>query len=136
MTNRKTLAQAEAAAEDAASDTQERFAKTPTKDYFAVIFSTVLRDDVQGYEEMAAKILELGLQQPGCLGAEGARDATGFGITVTYWDSEESIAAWKAHAKHLVAQKMGQEHWYLHYELRVAKVTRSYCGPHGRWLDG
>ncbi|MBT2130405.1 antibiotic biosynthesis monooxygenase family protein [Aliiroseovarius lamellibrachiae] len=54
------------------------------------------------------------------------------GITVSYWKDEASIAAWKAQAKHLVAQKMGIEQWYAHYELRVAKVERAYSGPEGR----
>ena len=77
-------------------------------------------------------MFELALEQPGCFGAESTRDADGLGITVSYWKDEASIAAWKAQAKHLVAQKMGIEQWYAHYELRVAKVERAYSGPEGR----
>jgi heme-degrading monooxygenase HmoA len=91
-----------------------------------------MSDDDAGYREMGEKMFELARQQPGCFGAETARDDTQFGITVSYWDSEESIAAWKQNAKHLVAQNMGIERWYTHYELRIAKVGRSYSGPVGR----
>jgi heme-degrading monooxygenase HmoA len=63
------------------------------------------------------------------LGVESARDAAGFGITVSYWRDEDSIARWKAVAAHLAAQTLGRERWYAHYELRVAKVERAYAKP-------
>ncbi|MDR9485918.1 MAG: antibiotic biosynthesis monooxygenase [Sediminimonas sp.] len=110
----------------------ERFAKAPNDHHYAVIFSSQLADDDDGYAEMGDKMFELALQQPGCFGAESARDETGFGITVSYWDSEESIARWKEDARHLVAQRMGIERWYTHYELRIARVERAYSGPRGR----
>ena len=70
--------------------------------------------------------------QPGCLDAESARGLDGLGITVSYWKDEASIAAWKNEALHLVAQRLGKERWYQHYEIRVAKVERAYAGPAGR----
>ncbi len=111
-----------------------RFSKTPEPPYYAVIFTNQLSDDDAGYAEMGEAMFDLAMAQPGCLGAETARDAARFGITVSYWDSEESIARWKAEAKHLVAQKQGIERWYSHYELRVARVERAYSGPEGRSL--
>ena len=42
------------------------------------------------------------------------------------------IRAWKQNSEHLVAQRRGNEQWYAHYELRVAKVERAYSGPEGR----
>ena len=36
------------------------------------------------------------------------------------------------HSQYLGAQCLGKERWYSHYELRVAKVERSYSGPEGR----
>ena len=81
---------------------------------------------------MAEKMFNLALEQPGCLGAESAKDADGLGITVSYWKDEESIANWKNVSKHLEAQKMGISKWYSRYEWRVAKVDRAYSGPKGR----
>ena len=52
--------------------------------------------------------------------------ADGLGITVAYWKTEADIAAWKANADHLAAQRAGAERWYEHYEVRVAKVERAY----------
>jgi heme-degrading monooxygenase HmoA len=113
----------------------DRFSKTPAPPYYAVIFTSLLAENDEGYGAMADAMYALALEQPGCLGAESARDADRLGITVSYWRDEESIAAWKGLARHLVAQKMGIERWYTHYELRVAKVERAYSGPEGRSVD-
>ena len=45
---------------------------------------------------------------------------------------QASIAAWREHAEHLAAQRLGRERWYSHYELRIARVERVYSGPEGR----
>lgn len=109
-----------------------RFANTPPTPYYAVIFTSLLSENDEGYEAMGNSISELALKQPGCLGAESVRDSERLGITVSYWKDEASISAWKQLAKHLVAQRLGIERWYSHYHLRVAKVERDYTGPDGR----
>src|SRR5438105_695238 len=83
------------------------FATTPLPPYYAVIFSSHRGDGDRGYAQMAERMMELAAQQPGFLGVESARGADGFGITVSYWKSEEAIAAWKAHAEHKPAQEGG-----------------------------
>ena len=108
------------------------FARTPEPPYYAVIFTSKRTDGDHGYEAMAQAMFDLALKQPGCLGAETARDAQGVGITVAYFTDEASIRNWKQNARHLTAQKLGKERWYSHYELRVAKVERAYSGPEGR----
>lgn len=110
-----------------------RFAALPDPPYYAVIFAAARRgqgDD--GYAEMAEAMVRLAAEQPGYLGIESTRDAEGFGITVSYWTDEAALMGWKAHARHLLAQKHGRERWYAHYTLRVAKVERAYDGPEGR----
>jgi heme-degrading monooxygenase HmoA len=108
------------------------FAATPEPPYYAVIFTSQRTDVDLGYSAMAAAMLDLAAQQPGSLGAETVRGADGLGITVAYFKDEASISAWKQHTRHLVAQRLGKERWYAHYELRVAKVERAYSGPAGR----
>lgn len=102
------------------------FAKTPKPPYYAVIFSARRTQGDNGYAETAARMAELVAQQPGFLGAEHARDESGFGITVAYFDSEESIRNWKRNLEHAAAREKGRKQWYSHYELRVAKVERAY----------
>jgi hypothetical protein len=43
-------------------------------------------------------MVDLAAQQQGFLGAESTRGEDGFGITVSYWSTAESIARWKQDA--------------------------------------
>jgi heme-degrading monooxygenase HmoA len=105
------------------------FATLPAPPYWAVVFSSRRSDgDVAAYDNAAARMVELARQQPGFLGVESARGADGFGITVSYWNSEAAIMAWRAHAEHAAVRATGRRDWYTHFELRVAKVERAYGG--------
>jgi heme-degrading monooxygenase HmoA len=97
-----------------------------------VIFTAQRTAEDAGYGDTADRMSELAKTMPGYLGIESTRNADGLGITVSYWSSEASIAAWKAEGEHQLAQERGKREWYLHYELRVARVERAYSGPHGR----
>jgi len=107
-------------------DAPKSLAKTPKPPYYAVIFTSHRTEGDRGYGATAARMEELAARQPGFLGIESARGADGFGITVSYWASEEAIAAWKAHLEHKPAQEAGQRVWYADYQIRVAKVERDY----------
>lgn len=105
---------------------QGRYANTPEPPYYAVIFASQRTAHEHGYAEMADLLDRLAQSQPGFLGAEFARDASGFGITVSYWQDLDAIAKWKAQATHLQAQALGKSDWYEGFELRIAKVERAY----------
>ena len=101
-------------------------AATPPAPYYAVIFTTVRSSDGaadDGYAEVAARMEELAAEQPGYLGVDSAR--SDIGITVSYWASEESIAAWRTHAEHTLARELGRARFYTAYTLRIAKVERA-----------
>lgn len=106
--------------------TASPFASLPEPPYYAVIFSSLKRDADLGYLKIAQRMDELVRQAPGFLGAESARKADGFGITVAYFNSLEAIAAWKENSEHQIAQETGKARWYEHYEVRIAKVERAY----------
>jgi len=99
------------------------FAKTPNPPYYAVIFVSKRTKGDNGYGKMSDKMVELASKQNGFLGVESARDE-GLGITVSYWDSLESIKSWKEHLTHKIAQERGKKEWYESYSLRVCKVER------------
>ncbi|CAJ1415180.1 unnamed protein product [Effrenium voratum] len=100
------------------------YAQTPEPPYFAVIFTSERTSTSEGYEATAQQMLQLARRQPGFLGVESARES--LGITVSYWASEEAIAAWKANVKHLVAQEKGKRDWYSSYATRICRVERDY----------
>ena len=94
---------------------------------YAVIFWSQRRPHDEGYGSTADRMVELAAQQPGYLGVRSSRDASGQGITVSYWDSEEAIAGWRADMEHRQAREQGRERWYEAYELQVCRVERAYA---------
>jgi heme-degrading monooxygenase HmoA len=102
-------------------------ARTPEPPYWAVIFTAVQSGaDTEHYESKAARMVELAHQQPGFLGYETAQAAGNAEITICYWQEEAQIRAWKQHAEHLEAQRLGREVWYSGYSIRIVKVERAY----------
>ena len=96
--------------------------------YYAVIFTNTLRSPNKEYTAMATAMEELAKTQPGYLGFESARDE--IGISVSYWESLDAIAKWKANAQHKIAQDLGIENWYSWYKVRVCLVEREYDFRH------
>ncbi len=99
-------------------------AQTPAAPYYAVIFTSLRTEGDNGYGDMDIEMEKLVAEQEGFLGVESARNE--LGITVSYWESLESIKNWKANTRHLVAQKQGRDVWYAHYKVRICKVERDY----------
>ena len=101
--------------------------KAPPAPYYAVIFSSTLADDAEGYGAMAARMVELAREQEGFIDVESAaRTSEGSGITVSYWRDLESIRRWKNVSEHAAAQRMGRDAFYKNYRLRVARIEREY----------
>ena len=94
--------------------------------YYAVIFTSKSSAQNQGYEDMAARMIELAQQQDGFIAFESAKQE--IGITVSYWRDLESIKRWREHAEHREAQRLGRKLWYDSFELHIARVEsyRSY----------
>jgi heme-degrading monooxygenase HmoA len=105
------------------------FAHTPEPPYYAVIFTSQRTAGDDGYADTAERMVALAQQQPGFLGVESVRGADGVGITVSYWASEDAIAAWRQHAEHSLARQQGRQRWYGQFNVRVAKVERAYGMP-------
>lgn len=88
--------------------------------FYAVIFTTTLSDQQEGYVEMAKKMEELAQQQPGFLGMDSARAE--IGITISYWASLDAIDLWRKNAEHGKAKALGKSKWYAAYDLKICKV--------------
>lgn len=92
--------------------------------YYAIIFSTIANENLEGYLETAERMEELAREQNGFLGIESARKE--IGITVSYWQNLDDISAWKNNIEHTEARNLGREKWYKKYQLRICKVEREY----------
>jgi len=92
--------------------------------YYAVIFTTVVSENLEDYEKTARKMATLATQLKGFLGMDSARNE--IGITVSYWKTLDDITAWKNNTEHTLARNLGREKWYKTYQLRICKVEREY----------
>lgn len=102
----------------------ERKALLNDKSYYAVIFTSIQSEVNKDYEKMAELMISLAKKQPGFLGV-GSALSNGIGITVAYWETEESIRNWKNHEKHLVARHKGRSAGTVIISLHRSKENMS-----------
>ena len=95
---------------------------------FVVIFrSTRLLDHSELYQEWSEKMEQLVVMQDGYQSHFSFRDPeTREGVTVSYFDSEESIKQWHNNPEHLQAQSLGRTHFYESFSVEVAEIRRRY----------
>ena len=89
-----------------------------------VLFRSKLVPEPEGYAEMADEMLATAKTMPGFIDVKAYKADDGERLTVVRWEDEETLRAWRTHARHLVAQQTGRERWYEYYDMDVAEVKR------------
>ncbi len=112
-----------ASAEVAAGSAPEE--GTPGR-WMVVFFSERTAD--ASYGPAAEEMMRLAAEQPGFLGVESVRGADGAGITVSYWDSEAAIDAWRGDARHRGVQAQ-HARFYARWHLATGPVAREKAWP-------
>lgn len=107
------------------------FHPTTEPPYYACIFTSRQNitdsDAIYIYDTLAHEMDELAKRQEGYLGIDSSgRCSKGFGITVSYWDTERAMKEWKNQMDHVTAQMLGKGRFYSDYHVHVAKVERGY----------
>ncbi|WP_417609648.1 antibiotic biosynthesis monooxygenase family protein [Owenweeksia hongkongensis] len=97
---------------------------SPTAPFYAVIFISRKGENLEGYEEMDARMMELAQQQEGYLGYSSVSKLAG-GIFISYWQDEESIQKWRVDSRHGEAKGKAKD-WYAYYHSMISKVESSY----------
>ena len=101
-----------------------------TQAKYAVIFTSQRTFGNQmSYEAMSEKMLNLVKGMEGFVKADSLRNADGFGITISYWTSLESIKNWKSEAEHTKAQELGKSLWYSSYTTKICRIEEEYSFP-------
>lgn len=72
-------------------------------------------------------------RQPGFVSVERFRSIANPGklLSLSFWEDEAAVRAWRCHRGHRGAQAAGREGVFADYRLRVAGVLRDY-GPRER----
>lgn len=75
---------------------------------------------------MSDHMFALAAEQPGYIGVETVYGEEGFGMTVSYWESLDSIRNWRNNTEHKIAQELGKAKWYEKYQIRICLVEKEY----------
>ena len=95
----------------------------------AIIFEVWPADGCKGdYLDIAASLREDLAQIPGFVSVERFESLTTPGkmLSVSFFEDEEAVMAWRRTAKHRAAQAAGRAGVFSDYRLRVASVVRDY----------
>ena len=92
---------------------------------YIVIFKATIKSLDENYYQTAEKMRQLALNDYGCVRIDSVGDEAQE-ITLSYWNSEEDILAWKNNSEHLKAQRLGMDKWYESYSVEIARLGRSY----------
>ena len=94
---------------------------------YAVIFRAKDAEIDEEYSRTAGRMRRLALEKYGCTeftSVTGGDEE----ISISYWETQEQIKAWKNDAEHIAAQEIGKSRWYRWYKVQVVKVVREYEG--------
>ncbi|MGH7336868.1 MAG: antibiotic biosynthesis monooxygenase family protein, partial [Myxococcota bacterium] len=75
--------------------------------------------DQQQYGQRAWKLFEIVAAMPGFRGIRSYAAEDGEQLSVIEFDSHESLAAWRDHAEHRIAQELGKQKYYSEYHLQI-----------------
>ena len=92
---------------------------------FVVIFKAKARNINDEYHIVASRLRDLALGLFNCREFVAATSVDQE-ISLSYWESEDDIRAWKAQSDHVIAQQLGRKDWYSAYEVQIAEIKRSY----------
>jgi heme-degrading monooxygenase HmoA len=80
------------------------------------------------YLELAAELKPLLADVVGFISIERFQSLTTEGkiLSLSWWQDEESVVAWKKNIFHKAAQAEGRESVFSFYRIRIAHVVRDY----------
>ena len=91
----------------------------------AVIFSATIKNRDDEYRDMALRLQDLALSEYGCVEFTSVTEGN-VELTVSYWNDEGQILAWKKDPEHQAAQELGRCRWYDSYQVTVARIEKEY----------
>ena len=90
-----------------------------------VVFRSRLSAEAGGdYSEMAAEMLATAKEMPGFVEFKSFKADDDERVSLVYWQDHETMAAWRSHPRHRIAQANGRSKWYAEFRLEVADILR------------
>lgn len=96
---------------------------------FVVIFkSKKVYPYPEEYSQYSKQLRESAKTIDGYIDFQNWINEDGQSISVSYWQSLESIREWKNHGLHKEAQTKAKGGWYENYSVEICEVVKSYKG--------
>lgn len=96
---------------------------------YAVIFEVKVKEEGKDqYLAIAAKLKEQLVKMDGFISIERFESLVNEGklLSLSFWESMDSIDKWKQNIDHMSAQQKGRSSLFEDYRIRVAKVEKDY----------
>jgi len=96
---------------------------------YAVIFEVYPRaEEYESYLDIAAKLRPELDKIDGFISIERFTSIVNEGkiLSLSFWENEEAIMAWRNHVEHQLAQEKGRNSIFEDYRIRVSNVMRDY----------
>ncbi len=92
---------------------------------YAVIFRAEINQLDSEYLETANRMRDLALSEYGCIEFTSTTEGSNE-ISISYWEMQGQIKAWKENEEHLKAQEIGKRKWYKNYSVQIVEILREY----------
>lgn len=93
-----------------------------------IVFRTRLKPGAQ-LEKMAqvgARMYEIASAMPGYLSYKDFAAEDGENVSVIEFESLETLAAWREHPEHKIAQQQGRDEFFSEYHVQICTPVRDY----------
>jgi len=91
-----------------------------------VLFRSVLTDAAgQDYADLAEEMAARAADFPGFGDLRDYTASSGERLAVIWWESQETLRAWREDVAHRMAQRLGRERWFAWFRLEVCDRVRA-----------
>src|SRR5262245_18898790 len=91
-----------------------------------VLFRSRLTPEAgEDYSVMPAEMYATAKSMPGFVDFKSYEAPDGERISIVWWQDQETMAAWRTHPRHRIAQQAGRDKWYQSFTIEEAEIVRS-----------
>ena len=94
------------------------------------VFRSRLREEsVDEYRALAPQMETLARTMPGFVDFKAFTADDGERVSIIVFDTLEHQIAWRRHAEHVEAQRIGRDRFYASYDISVCEIVRRNTWP-------
>jgi heme-degrading monooxygenase HmoA len=104
--------------------------------HIVTIFRSRLRPEhAEEYHRLAPQIERLAKSMAGFVAFKSFAAPDGERVSIVEFASEAAHNAWRDHAQHRAAQKLGREKFYAEFRIQVCRIEKDHGMPGVQGLD-